>query len=215
MRIVIAEDDALLREGLALLLRAESLVVVATTGTADAFLAAVDEHRPDVAIVDVRMPPTHSDEGVVAAVEARRRMPELAVLVLSAYVEQSFATELLAGGASRLGYLLKERVGRVEVFLEALHRVAGGGTAIDPEVVAQVFARSRPDARLERLSPRERDVLALMAEGLGNLAIAERLVVTEGAVHKHIRSIFAKLDLPPADRTDRRVAAVLHYLERV
>jgi len=214
VRIVIAEDDALLREGLALLLRAESLDVVATAGTPDEFLAAVDEHRPDVAIVDVRMPPTHSDEGVVAAVEARRRMPELAVLVLSAYVEQSFATELLAGGAARLGYLLKERVGRVEVFLEALHRVAGGGTAIDPEVVAQVFARSRPDERLERLSPRERDVLALMAEGLGNLAIAERLFVTEGAVHKHIRSIFAKLDLPPADRTDRRVAAVLHYLDR-
>ncbi len=214
MRIVIAEDDALLREGLALLLRAESLDVVATTGTPGEFLAAVDEHRPDVAIVDVRMPPTHSDEGVVAAVEARRRMPGLAVLVLSAYVEQSFATELLAGGAGRLGYLLKERVGRVEVFLEALHRVAAGGTAIDPEVVAQLFARSRPAARLERLSPRERDVLALMAEGLGNVAIAERLVVTEGAVHKHIRSIFAKLDLPPADRTDRRVAAVLHYLDR-
>ena len=214
MRIVIAEDDALLREGLALLLRAESLDVVATTGTPDEFLAAVDEHRPDVAIVDVRMPPTHSDEGVVAAVEARRRMPELAVLVLSAYVEQSFATELLTGGADRLGYLLKERVGRVEVFLEALHRVAAGGTAIDPEVVAQLFARSRPAARLERLSPRERDVLALMAEGLGNVAIAERLVVTEGAVHKHIRSIFAKLDLPPANRTDRRVAAVLHYLDR-
>jgi DNA-binding NarL/FixJ family response regulator len=214
VRIVIAEDDALLREGLALLLRAESLDVVATTGTPGEFLAAVDEHRPDVAIVDVRMPPTHSDEGVVAAVEARRRMPGLAVLVLSAYVEQSFATELLAGGAGRLGYLLKERVGRVEVFLEALHRVAAGGTAIDPEVVAQLFARSRPAARLERLSPRERDVLALMAEGLGNVAIAERLVVTEGAVHKHIRSIFAKLDLPPADRTDRRVAAVLHYLDR-
>ncbi len=214
MRIVIAEDDALLREGLALLLRAESLDVVATTGTPGEFLAAVDEHRPDVAIVDVRMPPTHSDEGMVAAVEARRRMPGLAVLVLSAYVEQSFATELLAGGAGRLGYLLKERVGRVEVFLEALHRVAAGGTAIDPEVVAQLFARSRPAARLERLSPRERDVLALMAEGLGNVAIAERLVVTEGAVHKHIRSIFAKLDLPPADRTDRRVAAVLHYLDR-
>ena len=214
MRIVIAEDDALLREGLALLLRAESLDVVATTGTPDEFLAAVDEHRPDVAIVDVRMPPTHSDEGVVAAVEARRRMPELAVLVLSAYVEQSFATELLTGGADRLGYLLKERVGRVEVFLEALHRVAAGGTAIDPELVAQLFARSRPAARLERLSPRERDVLALMAEGLGNVAIAERLVVTEGAVHKPIRSIFAKLELPPADRADRRVAAVLHYLDR-
>ena len=214
MRIVIAEDDPLLREGLALLLRSESLDVVATAATPDGLLAAVDEHRPDVAIVDVRMPPTHTDEGIVAAVEARRRHPELAVLVLSAYVEQTFATDLLAGGASRLGYLLKERVGRVEEFLAALRRVADGGTAIDPEVVAQLLTRSRPDGRLERLSPRERDVLALMAQGLGNAALAERLFVTEGAVHKHIRSIFAKLDLAPADRTDRRVAAVLHFLEQ-
>ena len=187
--------------------------MVATAGTPDEFLAAVDDHEPDVAIVDVRMPPTHTDEGIVAAVEARRRRPGLAVLVLSAYVEQTFATELLAGGAGGLGYLLKERVGRVEEFLDALRRVADGGTAIDPEVVAQLFARTRPDARLERLSPREREVLALMAEGLGNSAIAERLFVTEGAVHKHIRSIFAKLDLAPADGTDRRVAAVLHYLD--
>jgi DNA-binding NarL/FixJ family response regulator len=213
VRIVIAEDEPLLREGLALLLRAEGLDVVATAEDAGEFLEAVAEHEPDVAIVDVRMPPTHTDEGVRAAVEARQRRPELAVLVLSAYVEQSFATDLLAGGTQRLGYLLKERVGRVEVFLEALHRVADGGTAIDPDVVAQLFAKSRPDARLERLSQREREVLALMAEGLGNVAIAERLFVTEGAVHKHIRSIFAKLDLPPADRTDRRVAAVLHYLD--
>ena len=213
MRIVIAEDDPLLREGLALLLRAESLDVVATTDSPDAFLAAVDAHEPDVAIVDVRMPPTHTDEGIVAAVEARRRRPGLAVLVLSAYVEQAFATELLAGGAARLGYLLKERVGRVEEFLAALRRVADGGTAIDPEVVGQLLARSRPDSKLERLSPRERDVLALMAEGLGNTAIAERLFVTEGAVHKHIRSIFAKLDLPPDDGADRRVTAVLRYLE--
>ncbi|MEU0838989.1 response regulator transcription factor [Streptomyces sp. NPDC005962] len=213
MRIVIAEDDPLLREGLALLLRAESLDVVATTGTPDGFLDAVAAHTPDVAIVDVRMPPTHTDEGIAAAVEARRRRPDLAVLVLSAYVEQAFATDLLAEGSARLGYLLKERVGRVEEFLTALHRVADGGTAIDPEVVAQLFARTRPDTRLDRLSPRERDVLALMAEGLGNTAIAERLVVTEGAVHKHIRNIFAKLGLAPADRTDRRVAAVLHYLE--
>ncbi|WP_369136953.1 response regulator [Modestobacter versicolor] len=215
MRIVIAEDDPLLREGLALLLRAEQLDVVATAGTPDGLLAALDEHLPDVAIVDVRMPPTHTDEGIVAAVEARRRRPELAVLVLSAYVEQSFATELLAGGAARLGYLLKERVGRVEEFLGALHRVAAGGTAIDPEVVAQLFARTRPDSRLDRLSPREREVLALMAEGLGNTAIGERLVVTDGAVHKHIRSIFAKLDLPPDDRADRRVTAVLRYLDDV
>ncbi|MFD5749975.1 response regulator transcription factor [Streptomyces sp. NPDC127033] len=159
------------------------------------------------------MPPTHTDEGIVAAVEARRRRPDLAVLVLSAYVEQSFATELLGGGVNGLGYLLKERVGRVEEFLDALRRVAGGGTAIDPDVVAQLFTRSRQDTRLERLSPRERDVLALMAEGLGNSAIAGKLVVTDGAVHKHIRSIFAKLDLSPTDQVDRRVAAVLRYLE--
>ncbi|MGW0431505.1 response regulator [Micromonospora sp. NPDC003197] len=213
MRIVIAEDDPLLREGLALLLRAESLDVVATAGNPEDFLVAVDAYRPDVAIVDVRMPPTHTDEGIVAAVEARRRHPELAVLVLSAYVEQAFATELLADGGSRLGYLLKERVGRVEEFLDALHRVVGGGTVIDPEIVAQLLTRHRPGHRLERLSPRERDVLALMAEGLGNSAIAERLFVTDGAVHKHIRSIFAKLDLAPTDRADRRVTAVLQYLE--
>ncbi|MBB4689511.1 response regulator transcription factor [Amycolatopsis jiangsuensis] len=213
MRIVIAEDDPLLREGLALLLRAEALDVVATAGTADGVLYAIEEHRPDIAILDVRMPPSHTDEGIRAAVEARRRRPELAVLVLSAYVEQSFATELLGSGAGGLGYLLKERVGRVEEFLTALRRVAAGGTAIDPEVVAQLFTRSRQDDRLERLSPRERDVLALMAQGLGNTAIAERLVVTDGAVHKHIRSIFAKLDLSPADQVDRRVAAVLRYLE--
>ncbi|GIJ61169.1 response regulator transcription factor [Virgisporangium aurantiacum] len=213
MRIVIAEDDALLREGLALLLRAEGLDVVATTDSPSTFLSAVDTHKPDVAIVDVRMPPTHTDEGIVAAVEARRRHPALAVLVLSAYVEQAFATDLLAAGATGLGYMLKERVGRVEEFLGALHRVADGGTAIDPEVVGQLLARSRPDSTLSRLSPRERDVLALMAEGLGNTAIAERLFVTDGAVHKHIRSIFAKLDLSPDDRADRRVTAVLRYLE--
>jgi DNA-binding NarL/FixJ family response regulator len=213
MRIVIAEDDILLREGLALLLRAESLDVVATADTPTTFLAAVDAHKPDVAIVDVRMPPTHTDEGIVAAVEARRRQPSLAVLVLSAHVEQAFATELLSNGATGLGYLLKERVGRVEQFLDALHRVVNGGTAIDPEIVAQLLTRIRPDAVLDRLSPRERDVLALMAEGLGNTAIAERLFVTEGAVHKHIRSIFAKLDLAPSDRADRRVTAVLRYLE--
>lgn len=213
MRIVIAEDDPLLREGLALLLRAESMEVAATADGPETFLEAVELHRPDVAIVDVRMPPTHTNEGIVAAVEARRRRPSLAVLVLSAYVEQAFATDLLASGAAGLGYLLKERVGRVEEFLSALHRVAAGGTAVDPEVVGQLLTRNRPDSKLERLSPRERDVLALMAEGLGNTAIAERLFVTEGAVHKHIRSIFAKLDLSPDDAADRRVTAVLRYLE--
>ncbi|MFH8974026.1 response regulator [Streptomyces sp. NPDC017890] len=213
LRIVIAEDDPLLREGLALLLRAEGLDVVATADTAESVLDAIDEHEPDVAVLDVRMPPTHTDDGVRAAVEARRRHPALAVLVLSAYVEQSFATDLLTGGVGGIGYLLKERVGRVEEFMDALRRVAARGTAIDPEVVAQLFARTRQDTRLERLSRREREVLALMAEGLGNSAIAGRLVVTDGAVHKHIRSIFAKLDLSPADQVDRRVAAVLHYLE--
>jgi DNA-binding NarL/FixJ family response regulator len=213
VRIVIAEDDPLLREGVALLLRAESLDVVATADCPDDFLTAVDAHRPDVAIVDVRMPPTHTDEGIKAAVEARRRRPELAVLVLSAYVEPAFVTELLADGTVRLGYLLKERVGRVEQFLDALHRVADGGTAIDPDVITQLLTRSRPHSGLERLTARERDVLALMAEGLGNGAIAERLFVTEGAVHKHIRNIFSKLDLAPTDRADRRVTAVLRYLE--
>ncbi|MRJ78310.1 response regulator [Aeromicrobium sp. SMF47] len=213
MRIVIAEDDALLREGLASLLRAESLDVVATAGDAAEFLRAVDEHRPDVAVVDVRMPPTHTSEGIVAAVEAKRRQPDLAILVLSAYVEQAFATDLLTHGVEGLGYLLKERVGRVEEFLEALHRVAAGGTALDPDVVSQLLGRQHDDPRLARLTEREDEVLALMAEGLGNTAIAERLVVTEGAIHKHVRSIFAKLDLPPDDRADRRVAAVLHYLD--
>ncbi|XRQ09177.1 response regulator [Actinomadura welshii] len=213
MRIVTAEDDPLLREGVALLLRAESLDVVATTDSPEGFLAAVDAHRPDTAIVDVRMPPTHTDEGIKAAVEARRRHPGLAVLVLSAYVEQAFATELLAGGTDGLGYLLKERVGRVEQFLDALHRVAGGGTAIDPDVVTQLLVSNRADTGLERLTPRERDVLAVMAEGLGNAAIAERLFVTENAVHKHIRHIFSKLDLAPTDRVDRRVTAVLRYLD--
>jgi DNA-binding NarL/FixJ family response regulator len=214
VRIVIAEDDALLREGLALLLRAEGLEVVATAGGPADFLVAVDAHKPDIAIVDVRMPPTHTDEGIVAAVEARRRQPGLAVLVLSAYVEQAFANDLFSVGAVGLGYLLKERVGRVEEFLGALHRVAEGGTAIDPEVVGQLLARTRPDTALSELSPRELGVLELMAEGLGNTAIAERLFVTEGAVHKHIRNIFAKLKLSPDDRADRRVTAVLRYLEK-
>ncbi|MCH7232799.1 response regulator transcription factor [Glycomyces sp. L485] len=213
MRIVIAEDDTLLREGLNLVLRGEGFDVVASVDGSAAFLAAVEEHRPDVAVVDVRMPPTHTDEGIKAAVAARLAHPELAVLVLSAYVEQSFATDLLAGGAKRVGYLLKERVGRVDAFVEALHRVAGGGTAIDPEVVAQLFAQRRTGDPLEKLTPREREVLSVMAEGLGNSAIAKRLFITENAVHKHIRNIFFKLGLTPDDHTDRRVAAVLRYLE--
>lgn len=213
MRIVIAEDDFLLREGLVLVLQGEGFDVVAAVGDPESFLSAVDEHRPDVAVVDVRMPPTHTDEGIQAAVAARRSQPGLAVLVLSAYVEQSFATDLLADGAEGVGYLLKERVGRVEAFVEALERVAAGGTAIDPDVVAQLFAQRRTDDPLERLTPREREVLSVMAEGLGNVAIAARLHVTENAVHKHIRNIFLKLDLAPDDHTDRRVAAVLRYLD--
>jgi DNA-binding NarL/FixJ family response regulator len=211
VRIVIAEDDPLLREGIGAVLAAEGHEVVAAVGDGELLLAAVDRHEPDVAVVDVRMPPTHTDEGVRAAVEARRRRPGLPVLVLSAYVERAFATELLSQGSAGLGYLLKERVGRVEMFVQALEHVAGGGTAIDPEVVAQLVAR--PDARMARLTAREREVLSLMAEGRGNAAIAQELVVTDGAVHKHIRSIFAKLDLPPSDDADRRVTAVLHYLE--
>ncbi|WP_018351423.1 response regulator transcription factor [Longispora albida] len=213
MRIVIAEDDTLLRQGLSLLLEGEGFQVVAAAGGPEELLEAVREHRPDVAVVDVRMPPTHTDEGIRAAVRARREQPGLAVLVLSAYVEQSFATELLADGASRIGYLLKERVGRVETFVTALRRVAEGGTAIDPEVIAQLFAARRSGDGLDRLSARELEVLSAMAEGLGNAAIAERLFVTDNAVHKHIRNIFAKLDLAPDDRQDRRVAAVLRYLE--
>lgn len=213
MRVVIAEDDTLLREGLTLVLQGAGFEVAAATDGPDAFETAVDIHRPEVAVVDVRMPPTHTDEGIRAAVAARRRHPGLAVLVLSAYVEQSFATDLLADGAKGIGYLLKERVGRVDAFVSALHRVADGGTAIDPEVVSQLFAQRRADDPLQRLSPREREVLAVMAEGLGNAAIGQRLFITDNAVHKHIRSIFAKLDLTPDDHTDRRVAAVLRYLE--
>lgn len=213
MRIVIAEDDALLREGLALLLRSEGFDVVATASNPVEFLTAIDEHRPDIAVVDVRMPPTHTDEGIVAAVEAKHRQPDLAILVLSAYVEQAFATELLTLGVNGLGYMLKERVGRVEEFLDVLRRVAAGGTALDPDVVAQLLSGNKRDARLARLTDREGEVLALMAEGLGNAALAERLFVTEGAIHKHVRSIFAKLDLAPDERTDRRVAAVLRYLD--
>lgn len=212
MRVVLAEDDTLLREGLSLLLRGAGHDVAAAVPGPGEFLAAVSEYQPDAAIVDVRMPPTHTDEGIQAAIQARQRQPGLAILVLSGYVEQSFATDLLAHGTARTGYLLKERVGRVTEFLEILDRVAAGGTAIDPDVIAQLFTRQRHGNPLGRLTAREREVLALMAEGLGNLAISERLFITVGAVHKHIRSIFMKLELPPGDRVDRRVAAVLEFL---
>jgi DNA-binding NarL/FixJ family response regulator len=213
VRVVIVEDDALLREGIAALLRAEGIEVVATAATPDEFLAVVDDTAPDIAIVDVRMPPTHTDEGIDAAKAARARHPALAILVLSAYVEPAFATALLAGGVAGIGYLLKERVGRVTDFLNALRRVAAGGTAIDPDLVARLFARHHVHDEIRRLTAREYEVLSLMAQGHGNAHIAARLVVTERAVHKHIRNIFAKLGLRPADSSDRRVMAVLRYVE--
>ncbi|MFC9994658.1 response regulator [Nocardia sp. NPDC127526] len=212
MRVVIAEDDALLREGLALLLKTAGIEVVAAVDNADDLLAAVTADRPDALVVDVRMPPTFTDDGLRAAVRARRIHPGLPVLVLSAWVEDSYAGELLGDGAGGVGYLLKERVGNVERFLDSLHRVAAGGTAMDPEVISQLLVRRRADDPLAALTPREREVLALMAEGLGNATIAERLVVTEAAVHKHIRSIFAKLGLAADDAGHRRVLAVLAYL---
>ncbi|PVE04758.1 response regulator [Streptomyces scopuliridis] len=213
MRIVIAEDDALLRAGLTHLLRAEGMEVTSAVDNPTDLLAAIAADRPDVAVVDVRMPPTFRDEGLRAAVEARRRQPGLAVLVLSAHVEDSYATELLADGAGGVGYLLKERVGKVADFLEALERVAGGGTAMDPEVVAQLLVRRRSDDPLLSLTPREREVLALMAEGHSNATIAGLLVVSDGAVHKHIGNIFSKLGLPTTDGRHRRVLAVLAYLK--
>ncbi len=212
MRIVIAEDDALLREGLALLLGNEGLEVAAAVGDADDFLAAVAGTRPDAAVVDVRLPPTYTDDGLRAAVEARTLVPGLPILVLSSYVEDSYAAELLADGAEGIGYLLKERVGKVEKFLDALHRVVAGGTVMDPEVVSQLMTRRRADDPLRDLTRREREVLSLMAEGHGNLEIADLLVVSETAVSKHIRSIFAKLGLAPGDSGHRRVRAVLAYL---
>ncbi|PZF83028.1 response regulator [Jiangella anatolica] len=213
MRVVIAEDDTLLREGLVLLLASEDIEVAAAVDNADAFLAAVAEHRPDAAVVDVRLPPGFTDEGIAAAAAARRERPGLPVLVLSAYVEDSYATELLADGADGVGYLLKERVGKVEQFLDALRRVVAGGTVMDPEVVSQLMVRRRSDDPIRTLTPREREVLALMAEGLANPDIAARLVVTETAVSKHIRSIFAKLGLAHGDTGHRRVLAVLAYLK--
>ena len=213
MRVVIAEDDTLLREGLVLLLANEGIEVAAAVDNADDFLAAVAAEAPDAAVVDVRLPPGFTDEGIAAAAAARRDRPGLPVLVLSAYVEDSYATELLASGADGVGYLLKERVGKVGEFLDALHRVVGGGTVMDPEVVSQLMVRRRADDPIRTLTPREREVLALMAEGLANLDIAERLVVTETAVSKHIRSIFAKLGLAQGDAGHRRVRAVLAYLE--
>jgi DNA-binding NarL/FixJ family response regulator len=209
--VVIAEDNALLREGLVLLLTSSGHEVVAVAGSGPEVLPALLEHRPDVAVLDVRMPPGFRDEGLRAALAARKEIPGLPVLVLSQYVEESYAAELLGGGASGVGYLLKDRVGRVDEFLDALERVASGGTALDPEVVSELLVRRR-DSPLDSLTPREREVLQLMAEGHGNSAIAEALVVTERSVSKHIGNVFLKLGLPPSDSGHRRVLAVLAYL---
>jgi DNA-binding NarL/FixJ family response regulator len=211
VRVVIAEDNVLLQEGLGLLLSTAGFEVVAAVDRIDDFLAAVDEHLPDIALVDIRLPPTFSDEGLRAVRAARQSHPDLPVLVLSQYVERAYAAELLADGRGGVGYLLKDRVSRVDEFLDAMRRVAGGGTAVDPLVISQLVA-SRRRGPIDGLSPREREVLALMAEGHSNGTIAARLHVTERAVHKHIGNIFAKLDLPPDDSSHRRVSAVLAYL---
>jgi len=210
MRVVIAEDSVLLREGLTRLLIEAGHDVVAATGQAEEFLREVGNERPDVVVVDVRMPPTFTDEGLRAALVVRSTWPGIGVLVLSQYVEERYATELLSGRPQGVGYLLKDRVADLTEFLDALNRVAANGSALDPEVVAQLLARSRHP--LATLTPRELDVLARMAEGRSNAAIAAGLVVSEGAVEKHINSIFSKLGLAPADNDHRRVLAVLRYL---
>ncbi|EFC85385.1 response regulator transcription factor [Parafrankia sp. EUN1f] len=212
MRIVIAEDSVLLRAGLIRLLADAGEEVIAAVGDAAQLVEAVERHAPDLAIVDVRMPPTFADEGVRAAIEVRRRWPGVGILVLSQYVEERYATDLLAGDNGKLGYLLKDRVADVGDFVEAVRRVGDGDTVLDPEVVTQLLARSRRRDPLDRLTAREREVLQLMAEGRTNGAIARHLVVSDGAVEKHVRGIFAKLDLAPTDHDHRRVLAVLQWL---
>jgi DNA-binding NarL/FixJ family response regulator len=213
LRIVIAEDSVLLRAGLVRLLDESGEDVVGAVADGEALLEVVKRQRPQLAIVDVRMPPTHTDEGIVAAVEIRKRHPDTAVLVLSQYVERGYVTDLLATGSEGVGYLLKDRVADVSEFLEAVRRVAHGGTALDPDVVAQLLVRSDSYDTLGRLTAREREVLGLMAEGRSNASIAEALVISAGAVEKHIGNIFMKLDLAPTPGDHRRVLAVLRYLE--
>jgi len=212
LRVVIAEDSALIREGIARIIEESGGTIVAKVGDGQAFVEAVATHRPDVSVVDVRMPPGQRDEGLRAAIEARRRVPGTPILVLSQYVERQYATELLADRAGGVGYLLKDRVGDIREFMDALRRVARGGTALDPEVVAQLMARGRADDPMSRLTPREREVLAAMAEGRTNVGIARLLSITEGAAEKHIANIFGKLDLPDTQNDHRRVLAVLAYL---
>src|SRR5258706_8106302 len=210
MRVVIAEDAAMMREGLTRLLTERGHEVCAAVADGEALLAAVAQHRPDVAVVDVRMPPTHTDEGLRAALELRGRHPGTAVLVFSQYIETRYASELLAGGAAGVGYLLKDRVADVAEFADALARVSVGGTALDPEVVSQLLAARQPG--VAALTPREREVLTLMAEGRSNAGISRALVLSTGAVEEHVASIFAKLGLPPSENDNRRVLAVLRYL---
>ncbi len=214
MRVVIAEDLFLLRDGLIRLLEAYGFEIAAAVDNGPDLLRAVTEYHPDVAVVDVRLPPSFTDEGLRAALQARREVPGLPVLVLSQYVEQLYARELLADGSGAVGYLLKDRVLDGGQFVEAVNRVAAGGTAMDPEVIARLLAHSAPDHALARLSPRERQVLELVAEGRSNAAIAQQLVVTERAIAKHTSTIFTKLDLQPSDDDNRRVLAVLAYLGR-
>jgi DNA-binding NarL/FixJ family response regulator len=211
MRIVIAEDSVLLREGMARLLEENGFEVAGQAGDGEELIRKVMAHKPDVAIVDVRMPPTHTDEGLRAAQRIREELPGTGVLVLSQYVEEEYATELIGDRADGVGYLLKDRVADVDAFVDAVRRVGQGGSALDPEVVSLMLGRRR-DEPLSELTPREREVLTLMAEGLSNHAIAERMVVTERAVEKHVTSIFGKLRLPPTGETHRRVLAVLAYV---
>ena len=212
IRTIVADDSVLLRDGVVRLLGDSGFEVVAAVGDAQALLDAATEQSPDLCIVDVRMPPTHTDEGLRAAIEIKRRSPEVAVLVLSQYVEERYAGELLTGNVSGVGYLLKDRVIDVDDFLASLRRVAAGGSAVDTEVISQILGRSRNRAEIDRLTPREREVLTLMAEGLSTAGIAERLVVSAGAVEKHISNVFMKLGLEPEEGAHRRVLAVLTYL---
>jgi len=214
VRVVVADDSTLLREGVVRLLEEAGLEVVGQAADGEDLLRKVRAHKPDVAVVDVRMPPTHTDEGLVAAREIRDELPAVGVLVLSQYVEIAYARELLAESAEGLGYLLKDRVADVEALADAVRRVGDGGSALDPEVVSQMLGRSRREDPLAELTPREREVLALMAEGRSNAAIAEELVVTDRAVEKHVTGIFAKLELPASSEDHRRVLAVLRFLDQ-
>ncbi|MCY1137525.1 response regulator transcription factor [Actinoplanes sp. Pm04-4] len=213
MRVVIADDAVLLREGLVRLVEENGHTVVAAVGDGPSLVSSIAEYKPDVSIVDVRMPPSHTDEGLRAAVEARGLVPGTPILVLSQYVEVSYADDLLADRLGAVGYLLKDRVSQVAEFLDGLRRVAGGGTVLDPEVVSQLLVRRRRDDPLRNLTPREREVLGLMAEGLSNNAIARKMVVTDGAIEKHVRNIFTKLSLHQDEEQHRRVMAVLAYLQ--